>query len=198
MALSRLHRDTVSLIKNNGETVDNIKANVTPETIFITYSGELIESGDLIQRKITNGAIETYEVIDPGFSEGLSSCIPAHYQIKHKNLGLPEAEKAIQNITYNFSGHNARVNNDSVDNSTNIVETDSSIIEHIDALRQEVNRVVESENEKQEALEIIDAIEGQFESSSPSKAVLNSLCLALPQLGSIASIGSYLITALGS
>jgi hypothetical protein len=198
MALSRLHRDTVSLIKKNGETVDNIKANVTSDVIFITYSGELIESGDLIQRQMTNGAFETYEVIDPGFSEGLSSRIPAHYQIKHKNLGLPEAEKAMQNITYNFSGHNARVNNDSVDNSTNIVETDSSIIEHIDALRQEVNRVVESANEKQEALEIIDAIEVQFESSSPSKAVLNSLFLALPQLGSIASIGSYLIAALGS
>lgn len=197
MAISNLHRDIVSLIKKNGESIHDIKSNVTSNIIFITYSGELIESGDLIQRKMTNGAIETYEVIDPGFKEGLRGHIPAHYQIKHKNLGLPEAEKAIQNITYNFSGHNARVNNDSVDNSTNVVQTDSSIIEHIQALRQEVNRVVESEILKKEALEIIDAIEGQFESSSPSKAVLNSLCLALPQLGSIASIGSFLVAALG-
>ncbi|MFT4836263.1 MAG: hypothetical protein ACI9IJ_001186, partial [Psychromonas sp.] len=110
----------------------------------------------------------------------------------------PEAEKAVQNITYNFSGHNARVNNDSVDNSTNVVQADSTVTEHIKALRQEVNRVVESESEKKETLEIVDAIEGQFESESPSKAVLNSLCSALPPAGSIATIGSFLISALGS
>lgn len=192
-----LHRDTVTILKKNGEKHENVKASVQAKRIFIKGSNILIETDDLIQRKMTNGAIETYRVIDPGFHEG-GSLIPAGYQITHKNLGLPEAEKAVQNITYNFSGHNARVNNDSVDNSTNVVQADSTVTEHIKALRQEVNRVVESESEKKETLEIVDAIEGQFESESPSKAVLNSLCSALPQAGRIATIGSFLISALGS
>ncbi|OZS42040.1 hypothetical protein [Photobacterium sanguinicancri] len=197
MSISRLHNDTVSLLKKNGESEENIKANVTSEMIFITDSGILIESGDLLQRKMSNGGIETYEVIDPGFHEAFGRNIPAHYQIKHKNLGLPEAEKAIQQITYNISGNNARVNNHSVDNSTNVVQTEPAVIEHIQALRQEIKRVIESDVAQKDALEIVDAIEGQFESAKPSKAVISSLISALPHAGSIASIGSFLVSVLG-
>lgn len=195
--LEDFHKDTVTIFKKNGEKHENVKASVQSKKIFIEGIDILIETDDLIQRKMTNGGTENYRVIDPGFHEG-DSLIKAGYQITHKNLGLPEAEKSAQNITYNFSGHNSRVNNGSVDNSTNVVQADSTVTEHIKALRQEVNRVVESESEKKETLEIVDAIEGQFKSESPSKAVLNSLCSALPQAGSIATIGSFLISALGS
>ena len=59
---------------------------------------------------MSNGAEETFLVIDPNFHEELFG-MQAHYQMKVKKLGLPEAKKAIQNITYNISGNNARVNN---------------------------------------------------------------------------------------
>jgi hypothetical protein len=59
----------------------------------------LIEIGDLIQRKMSNGGKEIYEVINPEFYEKTYS-IPAHYQIKHKKLGVPEAKQAVQSITY--------------------------------------------------------------------------------------------------
>ncbi len=88
-------------------------------------------AGDLIQRKMSNGGIETYEVIAPSFHEG-GSMIPAGYQIKHKNLGLHEAEKAVQSITYNLNGPNSRVNNHSTDNSTNVVNENSAVAEHIE------------------------------------------------------------------
>ncbi len=189
-------RDTVSLIKKNGERVDNIKASVQSKKIFIQRSDVLIQTGDLIQRKMSNGGEETYEIIDPGFHEGLGR-IPAGYQMTHKKLGLPETEKAIHNITYNVSGANARVNNNSVDNSTNVMNLNTDIVEHISMLRQEIQRLITSQEQQKEALEVVDAIEGQFESQVPSKVVLKTLINSLPSAGSIASIGSFLLTCLG-
>ena len=159
-------------------------------------SDVLVEPNDLIQRVMSNGGTETFKVIDPGFHEGLSS-IPSHYQMKVQKLGLPEAEKAIQSITYNISGANARVNNNSVDNSTNIANINSDVVEHISMLRSEIERLVNITEEKNEALELVNAIEEQFSSNSPSKSVLKTLISALPSVGSIASIGSFLLSAIG-
>lgn len=55
-----------------------------------------------------------------------------------EKLGLPEAKKAIQSITYNVSGNNARVNHQSVDNSTNVVMVDGAVQEQLAAFRREV------------------------------------------------------------
>ena len=46
MPLSNLLKDTVSLLKKNGEKVDNIKASVQSKKIFINRSDILIETGD--------------------------------------------------------------------------------------------------------------------------------------------------------
>lgn len=190
---SKITTDTVSLIKKNGEQIDKIKASVQPEWIFIFRSDILIESGDLIQRVMSNGGNETYRVIDPGFQEKIMK-MPAHYQIKHEKLGLPEAEKTIQSITYNISGSNARVNNNSIDSSTNTVNFNSEFSEQISSLRKEITEFVQSAAEKKEALEVVDEIEKQLESQSPSKAVLNSLLRALPDVGSVASIVSLILS----
>jgi hypothetical protein len=194
VALSSLLKDTITLLKKNGERVEGIKASVQSKKIFIQRSDILIETGDLIQRKMSNGGEETYEVVDPGFHERYGG-IPAGYQMTHRKLGLPEAEKAVQNITYHISGANARVNNHSVDNSTNVVNVNPDITEHIAMLRQEIQRLFDGAPQ-QEALEIVDAIKSQFESSSPSKAVLGTLINALPAAGSIASIGSFLLNCI--
>ncbi|MGI1999959.1 hypothetical protein [Shewanella frigidimarina] len=190
-----LHRDAVSILKLNGEKHEGIKASVQRNQTFIKGSDLLIETGDLIQRYMSNGAIETYEVIDPGFHEG-GNLISAGYQIVHKNLGLPEAEKAIQNITYNLNGHGSRVNNHSVDNSTNTFNLNSDVLEHIKMLRSEISNLIEVE-QQQDVFEIVDAIEQQFKSKKPSKAIVKTLVSALPHVGTIASIGSFLLTALG-
>jgi hypothetical protein len=100
MPFSELMNDNVSLVKKSGERVDKIKASVHGQEIFILRSDILIETGDLIQRKMSNGGEETYEVINPNFNEKVGG-IPAGYQIQCKKLGLPEAKKAVQNITYN-------------------------------------------------------------------------------------------------
>ncbi len=196
MSLSDILNDNVTLLKKNGKRVEGIKANVQSEVIIIIRSDILIETGDLIQRNMSNGGEETYEVIDPGFHESLSG-LEAHYQVTHRKLGLPEAKAAVQSITYNISGPNARVNSHSTDNSMNIVNINPDVTEHIAMLRKEVRRF-SSDQEQQSSLEVVDAIEGQFESSAPSKVVIKTLLGALPSAGSIASIGSFLLSVLGS
>ena len=196
MAISRLMKDRIKLLKENGEVVGELQGSVSPKMIVILTNDVVISPGDLLQRVSSNGAEETYEVIDPSFQERFGS-IPAQYTIKYKKLGVPEAASAIQNITYNFSGHNARVNNNSVDNSTNIVNENSEVAEHLTLLRQEIQRLVDSSQDQKEALEIVNAIEGQFESQTPSKAVMKTLISALPHAGSIASISSFLLAAVG-
>nr|WP_216662802.1 hypothetical protein [Dickeya dadantii] len=147
MSLSSLLKDTVSLLKKNGERVDNIKASVQSKKIFINRSDILIETGDLIQRRMSNGGEETYEVIDPGFHERHGS-IAAGYQMTHKKLGLPESDKAVQNVTYNINGANSRVNNHSIDNSINIANFNSEVAEHIAMLRSEIEQKIKKPDEK--------------------------------------------------
>lgn len=196
MPFRQMMTDKIKVIKLDGREFGDLKASVQSKGIYLMQSDVLIESNDLVQRIMSNGGAETFRVIDPGFHEKFQS-IPAHYQIRVQKLGIPEAKKAIQSITYNISGPNARVNNNSTDNSTNIANINQDIAEHLALLRQEIGRLVTSEGEKRDALEVVDAIQGQFESNSPSKAVVKTLVSALPHAGSIASIGSFLISALG-
>lgn len=147
---SGLMNDTVSVLKQNGQCIDKVQASVQINKIFIDRSDFVISSGDLIQRKMSNGAEETYEVIDPGFQEEFHS-IPAHYQMVVRKLGVPEANKAVQNITYNVTGPNARINQNSVDNSTNVSFINSQVSERLEAIRSEIARLIQKESERVEA-----------------------------------------------
>ena len=189
-AFDALLTDTVEILKRSGETIPGIKAAVTGNGILIQRSDVLMESGDLIRRSMSNGADETFEVIDPGFHERFHG-IPAGYQMKVKKLGMPEANAAVRSITVNVSGANARINANSVDNSINSYVSNPDVAEHLTALREEVERLG-----LEESLEIVGAIEGQFESGNPSKPVVKTLINSLPAAGSIASIGSLIVACL--
>lgn len=195
MSFDNLMTDTVSLLKKNGETVDGIKASVQKNKIFIQRSDILVETGDLIQRGMSNGAEETYKVIDPGFHEKFHS-IPAGYQMDVKKLGLPEARSAIQHITYNISGTNNRVNQNSTDNSINIASINPDLQDHINALRDEIKELGLPQEEELASYEVIDAVETQFKNEKPSKTVVKTLLSALPNAASVASIGSFILSCL--
>lgn len=195
MPFNDLMTDTVNLLKKDGEVISNISSSVQKNKIFIQRSDILIETGDLIQRSMSNGAEETYKVIDPGFHEKFHS-IPAGYQIDVIKLGLPEAKAAVQHITYNVSGVNNRFNQNSIDNSVNIVNSNPEIKEHISALRDEIDRLSLSKEEQQASYEVIDVVEAQFEGGKPSKAVVQMLLNGLPNAGSIATISSFLLSLL--
>ncbi|MDP2592398.1 hypothetical protein [Vibrio splendidus] len=121
MSFADMMNDTVDLIKADGtKKVEGIKASVQDKMTFIERSDILIESGDLLQRKASNGSVSNYKVLDPGFHEAFGS-ISAHYQIKHQNLSIQEAEKMVQSITYNFgsiSTEQMQVGNNNTQNVT--------------------------------------------------------------------------------
>lgn len=196
MVFDDLLTDTVSLVKQNGTNVEGIKASVQTNKIFIQGKKPLIESGDLIQRKMSNGGEETFEVIDPGFHEDFHG-IPAGYQMRVRKLGIPEARSAIQSITYNVTGHNARINQNSIDQSVNVVQLPPDVSDNLQALRAEIERLIQDPSKRLEATEVVDAIEGQFNSGAPKKSVIQALVRGLPSAGSIASIGSFLVSLLG-
>ena len=153
MPFSELMNDNVSLVKKSGERVDNIQASVQSKKIFIDRSDILIETGDLIQRKMSNGAEETYQVIDPGFHEGLLG-IPAGYQMTHKKLGLPEAKRAIQNITVTIHGDNRgnmQIGNDNTMNTSEFNQKFTQLIQEIESSSiGNKTQIIQELNEKKE------------------------------------------------
>jgi hypothetical protein len=189
MNLSALMKDRITILKKSGKRHENLKATVSSDSVIAAAEGVLIEPGDLLHRHMSNGAEETFEVIDPGFHEAFHG-IPASYQMRVRKLGLPEADRAVQSITYNLNGPNSRVSQNSVDNSVNTVTVNQDVFELIHAIRQELERLSLEDAQKASAVEILDAVEHQVHAGKPSKVAVTALLAALPHAGSIASIVS--------
>lgn len=193
MVFAGLLKDTVSVLKQNGERYDGVQANVQGGGIYIMRSDILIEPMDIVQRNMSNGGVETFEVIDPCFYEAHTG-IPAHYQMKVKKLGVPEAQKQIQSITYNLSGANARINQNSVDQSINYLHYENAdVLKCIQELKTASGAV--PENERGEYLEVVDEIESSVKSGGKF-SVIKALVSSLPNLGNISTIGSFLLQCL--
>lgn len=190
MALMSLMRDKVDVLKADGTKHEGIRCSVSgSDTITIMNPQVAIDTDDLVMRTTSLGQNETYQVIDPQLSEGSGSgAIPRHYKLRVKKLGIPEAKAAVQHITYNFNGHNARVNNSSVDNSVNTVQIDNRAQTYINELREALKAAPLSASGREEALEVADAIEAQFESGKPKRSVISALLAGLPALESIVAI----------
>lgn len=118
--------DLVTLVKADGTVVkENIKAMVQPKTIFMDDETLPIEPGDHLLHKLPSGLVADYLVVDPGFFPENFTRMPAHFQTKvqRSSSGNQPASTTIHNITNNYTSHvtgdNARVNINSVDNSSN-------------------------------------------------------------------------------
>ena len=114
MQLSSLHRDRITLTKKDGTKFENIHSSVQTNKIFTYNTKIIVDEGDTFSRKLPNGKIEYYEVINPVFYNGLGG-IPANYQIEvRKTTQAPKQPS----ININATG-NAKVNVNSIDNSIN-------------------------------------------------------------------------------
>jgi len=192
-AFDSFQNNTVSVVKNTGERIGPLKAAVATGAILIQRPDVLIEVGDVIEQKMSNGATDSYEVLDPGFHEEFQG-IPAGYQVKTRKLGLAEAQKH-HSVTINLNGANSRVNNHSVDNSQNNHRSTVSFAENLEQMRVEI-RQSESGAGLADGLELVDALEDELSKEKPSKVAIKTLAKGLPGVGSIASIVSLIIQAL--
>lgn len=195
MPFAGLMNDTVALLKKDGTRFTGLKASVQRNKIFMDAGKLLIEPEDLLLRTMSNGAEETYRVIDPGFYEAFHG-IPSNYQMEVQKLGVPEAKQAVQTINFNITGHNARINQNSVDNSTNVVQVDSAALQNLEALRAEINRLQISEKDRFSAIEVVDSVEEQFKSGNPKKSVVSALLNSLPHVANITSIVAAIVSLL--
>jgi hypothetical protein len=178
-------KDKVDLKKLDGSGADGIVATVAGSDLIVIKSNKyIIDVGDLLTRKLSNGAEETYQVVDPKYYETTPGSSGPHYQLKVKKLGVPEARAAFQHIVYNVTGNNARVNVDSVDNSTNIANVHAAG-EQIGVLRKEIESLDLSPETKTEALEVLDAVEDQLGQEKPKRSVVMALLDSLPKVASI-------------
>lgn len=192
MSLISMMRDSVDLLKRDGRKFTNLRASVQSDRIFMEARDAHVEPGDLIVRHMSIGAEETFEVTDPGFYERHRN-IPARYEMHVRRLDALEAKDAVQHVTFNITGPNARVNQNSIDNSTNATYIDTQAVELVNGLRQTIEALALSEQERISALEIVDAVQQQIESGKPNKTVVSALVSALPAVASITSIASSIV-----
>lgn len=195
MSFAKMMTDTVELLKKDGTRIPGLKASVQKNEIVTFEASVLIEPKDLLVRRASNGAEETYEVIDPGFNEKFGS-IPANYTIEVRKLGLPEAKQQVQSIVYNVSGAGARVNHNSVDNSVNTISIKSELMESLELIRNEVDKARISAEERDAALEVVGELKKHIESGAPKKSIVNALLGALPSVAAIAKAAEAIIAAI--
>lgn len=155
--------DKIKLIKPDGSTFDDIKAQVRPNFIFVFDVSIRFDEDDIIIRELPNGKIEQYRINNPIYEKGVGG-IPDFYKLEvEKTTALPKTKtpsvRIINNI--NASDH-SKVLVDSVDKSVNITTQDLSVFDKlIDAVKDlpdsdkmisEINQMKDSVNNKESFL----------------------------------------------
>lgn len=178
--------DKIQIEKVTGEKFGNLKALVSGNIIHCNRSDILIEPNDIIVRTLSNGGMEEYQVIDPCFYEEFAG-EPSHYQIKVKKIGVPEPFNRISTVTtININGDSARVNNNSIDNSINIFNSNE--------LHQELGRLITKLEQleddcKDEISSLILGLKEEQRKEKPNKKMIELFLQGLPLISPIIDIG---------
>jgi hypothetical protein len=163
-----LCKDRVKVTKQDGRVFENVSASVQRGMVHFPDARVPIQDGDAIERTLPGGAVERYMVTDAGFQHGLHG-IPDHYQSQvQKEGGAPrgDARASATTTIYNMSGPQARINVNSTDASTNIINVDSPTL--FSSMRDAVAASGMPEPTRDELIRRIDAMEA--ESNRPSLA----------------------------
>lgn len=156
MPLNKLMNDRVTLIKKNGDWFDNIPATVQSGMIVTTNPMIPIEDGDRFERRLPSGIVESFLIVDAGFHSKFHK-IPAHYQSKvHKETALISSGGGSAKVVYNLIGPNTRVNIQSADSSTNVVNIESSTL--FDEMKKAIVESIQDELTRSRLVERIDAM----------------------------------------
>lgn len=123
MSFDSFMRDKVTLIKKDGNRSENIQASVQSGKIYTNDPAIKIEDGDVFERTLPNGIVEHYTILDAGYRQGMGG-IPSHYQSVVRKQTKIDLSTQPSKIVYYLIGPNARVNIQSIDSSTNLVEVE--------------------------------------------------------------------------
>lgn len=120
--------EKVTLIKQDGQKINEIKACVQKTKIFIDDANIPIEDDDKIIRYLPNGLTETYIVLDKGFKQRTHG-IEAHYQASVIKESAYEKEQTKSEATtiINNIGQYSKANINSTDNSINTYNSETNV-----------------------------------------------------------------------
>ncbi len=83
-----------------------------------------------------------------------------------------------------------------MENYTDTGNVNPQIAVYLMAMRSEIGMLRIDLDKKQEALKVVNALDMQFESVKPDKAVITNLISTLPRAAIVASISSSLLACL--
>jgi RIP homotypic interaction motif len=104
-AFKRLMKDTVFIVKPDGQRLGPYQAAVSPDAITIMEKSMDVDEGDHVARSIPSGKEEIYLVLSADYSHGLHS-IPPSYTLKvRKTTALSARPAPMKSTTVNI--HNS-------------------------------------------------------------------------------------------
>ena len=181
---SRLLKDKLKVIKKNGEIIEQIQGSVQKNKIYIMRGDILIEKDDIIERVMSNGGIENFQVINPNFNEAQNG-ISSHYQLEvvnSNNIKELKSQNNHSNNIYNNINNNINVTNAGIistgSNSTNIYNENN-----INKLIEEIKKL-NLKDEKQ----IISDLEVSKTDKEKAKITLGSLLSRGSEVSGITSL----------
>jgi len=198
MPFDSLMKDKISVFDEQGNLVaENELASVqNGNRVFTKTANFVVDVDYLIERKLPNGHVENYKVVEPNYIAGISG-IPSHYQMTVKNVKAPKPAPSSVVTTINVSGQ-ARYYKDSVDNSTNTYNTYTltQYQEALKAVETEISTLDLHQSEIALIKNSLVKIETELNKPSPNKDIL-SMCMSfLPSsiatLESIINLGTML------
>ncbi len=188
---SKLMNDNLKIIKNDNKIIESIKGSVQGNRIFIMRSDILIEKVDIVERIMSNGGIETFEVLNPNFYEK-NLGISAHYQMEVVNI---KNKKESKNDNNNFNNvYNINVKKAGIlSTGSHSINTynENNINNDIDNLINEIKKL-KLADEKQIVLEL----ENLKSNKENAKSVLANLLTRFSEVATITSFGNELLEKL--
>lgn len=130
-AFQSLLKDSVHIVKPDGQRLGPYKASVSSGSITIMEKSLNVEEGDHVTRPLPSGKEELYLVVSADYSPGLGS-IPPHYSLKvQKTTAIVDSPSSMKSTTIN------------IHNSTGIQVGDYNT-QHIQAIFNELIQKIES------------------------------------------------------
>lgn len=198
MPFSSLMKDRISIFDEQGNLIASDQAaSVQGGKNIITKTADYVVDFDyLIERKLPNGLVEKYRVIEANFTTG-SHSIPSHYKIAVTNVKKPLANT--KSVVNNFTlSDQASYYNKSSDNSTNTYNTYSlnQYEKALEAVNNDISRLNLDQSERSSIEKSLRTIESEIKKPVPNKGILNTCITFLPTsiatLESVVNLGTML------
>ena len=181
--LRDVHTDSLSLVKSDsGERYENVVGSIQASRIYINRADIPIESGDLFQKK--DGT--TFEVIDPGYVEEYAG-MDSRYQVSICKLYADKSKKALDGVSFYVRGHNTQTDENLKRPQTTFVVLSLEVSCALQGLRRQFISYTTG-REQEDAIQIMDAVEGLYKSGAASGPVISALLKALPTVGNVTTI----------